>query len=118
MTDTTTDQPDAPPAESADEPPDGPDTESHPSGEPGAASALAGPDDVREYLLKGVLVVLALVGVVATFQFYTSAIAAINEWVAPGYRPVFRAAFNLVVVLLAGVGVSLVLRELSRPTGQ
>lgn len=66
----------------------------------------------REYLLKGALVVLVLIAVFALFQFYTSMVATINEWVAPEFRPVFRAAFNLVVLLAAGIGISLTVREL------
>lgn len=68
---------------------------------------------VRGYLLKGALVALALVAVGATVGFYLSAVAAIDEWVAREYRPLFRAAFNLVIVLAAGVGISMVLRELA-----
>jgi len=73
--------------------------------------------DVRELLLRGVLVVLGLVAVVALFQFYSSALAVINEWIAREYRALFRAMFNLVVLLAAGVGISLVLRELSGSDG-
>lgn len=68
--------------------------------------------DVRELLLRGVLVVLALVAVVALFQFYTSALAVIDEWIAREYRALFRAVFNLAVLLAAGAGISVVLGKL------
>lgn len=71
----------------------------------------------RELLLRGVLVVLGLVAVVALFQFYSSALAVINEWIAREYRALFRATFNLVVLLAATAGISLVVRELGRSDG-
>ena len=38
--------------------------------------------------------------------------AVINTWIAPDFRPVFRAAFNLFVVLFALAGIGLLLREI------
>lgn len=70
-------------------------------------------EDARELLLRGALVVLGLIAVVSLFQLYTSIGALINEWVAREYRPLFRATLNLVVLLGAGIGISLVLRELT-----
>lgn len=70
--------------------------------------------DVREYLLRVALLVLGLVAIVALFQFYTSLLAVINQWIAREYRAIFRAAFNLVVLMAAGIGISLVVRELTR----
>ncbi|MGB9965532.1 hypothetical protein [Halobacterium hubeiense] len=78
-----------------------------------ATGALTDGRDVRELLLKGTLFVLAVLAVVALFQFYTSANAAIGQWIAREYRALFRAAFNLVVLLATGIGISLVVRELS-----
>jgi uncharacterized membrane protein len=75
-------------------------------------TGASGADDVRGYLLRGALVVLGLVAVIALFQFYTSALAAIGEWIAPEYRALFRAAFNLVVLLAASIAIVLVVREL------
>ncbi len=72
--------------------------------------------DVRTLLLKGALVVLGLLAVVALFQFYTSALSAIDQWIGREYRALFRAAFNLVVLLAAGIGISLVVRELTATT--
>lgn len=73
--------------------------------------------DVRNLILRGALVVLGFVAVVALFQFYTSAVAVINEWVGREYRALFRAAFNLVVLLAAGIGISVVVRELTDTDG-
>lgn len=69
--------------------------------------------DAREYLLKGALVILTLFAVFAAFRFYSSASTAINVWVADEYRSLFQAGFNLVVLLVAGIGISLVVRELT-----
>lgn len=70
-------------------------------------------EDARDLLLRGALVVLGLIAVVSLFQFYNSIGALITEWVAREYRPLFRAALNLVVLLGAGIGISLVVRELT-----
>ncbi|MCD2203439.1 hypothetical protein [Halobacterium sp. KA-6] len=69
--------------------------------------------NVRDLLLRGTLLVLGVLAVVALFQFYTSANAAIGQWIGPDFRSLFRAVFNLVVLLAAGLGISLVVRELS-----
>lgn len=69
--------------------------------------------DTRELLLRGALVVLGLIAALALVQLYGSIGAVINEWVAREYRPLFRAALNLVVLLGAGIGISLVVRELT-----
>ena len=69
--------------------------------------------DVRELLLRGALLVLSVLAVVALFQFYTSANAAIGEWIGREFRSLFRAAFNLLVLLATGIGISLVVRDLA-----
>lgn len=84
-----------------------------PSTEASTAEPTDDGRDVRDLLLRGVLVVLGLVAVVALFQFYTSALAVIDEWIAREYRALFRASFNLVVLLAASIGISLVVRELN-----
>jgi hypothetical protein len=90
------------------------DPESDPSTpEPSEESTDEG-RDIRDLLLRGVLVVLGLVAVVALFQFYTSALAVINEWIAREYRALFRATFNLVILVASIIGISLVVRELTR----
>ena len=66
----------------------------------------------RRYVNYAVLAGLLLLAFVAVVQFYFAASSAIGTWVAPDYRAPFRAAFNLVVLLLAGLGISLQLRRL------
>lgn len=70
-------------------------------------------EDARDLLLRGALVVLGLIAVISLFQLYSSIGAVINEWVAREYRPLFRAALNLVVLLGAGIGISLVVRQMT-----
>lgn len=74
------------------------------------AASFFGQHDIQEYLLKGALVFFAGLVVVATAGVYTSTSAAIRTWVAIEYQPIFRAAFNLVVLLIAGLGISLIIR--------
>jgi hypothetical protein len=62
------------------------------------------------YALLGGLTLLALV---ATLRFYFAASNAIDIWVARQYRPLFQAAFNLVVLLVAAVGISWELRQVA-----
>lgn len=76
---------------------------------------VAQPDDsrdVRTVLLWGALVGLGLLVAAATLQLYASASRAIRIWVAPDFQPVFVAAFNVVVLLVAAIGISWVLRRL------
>ncbi len=68
--------------------------------------------DPRKYLYQGALVVLVLLAVVALFQFYMSTLDGIRTFVAEQYRPLFNAAFNLVVLLAAGIGISFVVRSM------
>lgn len=82
----------------------------------GSDRLLDDPAAARRYLLWIALGLLALLAVVATFQVYTSASTAIARFVAPDFRPLFRAAFNLVVLLLAVAGITTLLRELQAAT--
>lgn len=68
---------------------------------------------LAEYVELGTLAGLLLLGIVAAFGFYTSASTAIDRLVTAEYRPMFQAAFNLVVLLVAALGVSVVLRRRS-----
>ncbi|MCU4740978.1 hypothetical protein OB955_13240 [Halobacteria archaeon AArc-m2/3/4] len=68
---------------------------------------------VRQYLAWAALAVLSMLAVVALVQFYSSVGAAIDLWIASEYQPIMRAAFNLAVLLLAGGGISWLVRELS-----
>lgn len=75
-------------------------------------AAVDGGRDVSEYLLKGSLVMLVVLGIVATLQFYVHAQTAIGRLVSTQYRPLFLAGFNLVVLLAVGIGVAQVVRRL------
>jgi uncharacterized membrane protein YqjE len=69
--------------------------------------------EVRTNLYRGALGLFALLAVVAVIQLYVSVTATINTFIAHEYRPLFRAAFNLVVLLVAGIGISWTVRQLS-----
>ncbi|WP_276272008.1 hypothetical protein [Haloarcula litorea] len=89
-----------------------------PDPDDGAAEddATGGADDdrsVAEYVQWVALGVLVLVAVVATFQLYFAASAAIETFVTRRYRPLFVAGFNLAVLLACGIGVSALVRRLT-----
>jgi len=67
---------------------------------------------VRRYANYAVLLVLGLLAFVALIRLYFSASNAITTWITSEYRSLFQAAFNLVVLLIAGVGISYQLRRL------
>lgn len=62
-----------------------------------------------EYATFALLCLLALV---ATFRFYFAASEAIRLWFSPDFVPVFQAAFNLLVLVAAALGVSLLVRRI------
>ncbi|UPW00824.1 hypothetical protein M0R88_01665 [Halorussus gelatinilyticus] len=68
---------------------------------------------IRRNLYRAALGLFVLLAVVAVVQLYASVNATIATFVADEYRPLFRAAFNLVVLLVSGLGISLTVRELS-----
>lgn len=61
------------------------------------------------YLLWGTVAVLFLVGVVAFVGLYRSVGSIISIWIAPDFRPLVRVAFNLAVVLVCALGLSVLL---------
>jgi hypothetical protein len=63
-----------------------------------------------DYALLGGLVLL---GLVAAIQFYFAADRTINVWVTREYRPPFKMLFNLVVLLVVGIGLSRQVRRLT-----
>ena len=69
-------------------------------------------DRLKRYVNYAVLAGLLLFALVAVFQFYFAASSTISTWVSPDYRAPFRMVFNLVILLLAGLGVSVQLRRL------
>lgn len=68
---------------------------------------------ITEYAQWAMFGVLVLVGVIATLRFYFAASAAIDQFVARAYRPLFNAAFNLLIVLACALGVSVLVRRLA-----
>jgi len=68
--------------------------------------------NVRRYANYAVLLVLGLLAFVALLRLYFSVSNAITTWITAEYRSLFQAAFNLVVLLAAGVGISYQLRRL------
>lgn len=72
--------------------------------------------DLNEWVELGGLFGLIMLGAVAAVGFYTSAGTAISRLVTPEYEPIFQAVFNLVVLLIALIGVSLLLRRRAAST--
>ena len=84
------------------------------SGEAGEEPEGGGPvsdADVWRYLRLGAVGLLAMLALIATVQLYTNTSAAIAQWLSPAYVPVFQAAFNLVVLLLALAGLAVLARR-------
>jgi hypothetical protein len=69
---------------------------------------------VRRGLDYALLGGLAFLGLVAAIQLYLAADQTINVWVTREFRPPFKMVFNLVVLLVVGVGLS---RQVRRLTG-
>jgi hypothetical protein len=93
-----------------------PDESPVPDSDPADEATAAGDSDGRSiarYAQWAAFGILVLVALVASLQFYFAASAAVNEFVTRRYRPLFRAGFNLVVVLAAATGVSLLVRRLA-----
>jgi len=74
---------------------------------------VGGGRSAAEYAQFGALAVLLLVALVATLQFYFAASAAVSTFVTERYQPLFRAAFNLVVLVAAAAGVTALVRRLN-----
>lgn len=75
-------------------------------------SRFPDPDQVVRYLQWAVLAVLALFGLVAAISLYVSFGRIIDVWVTTEFQPVFRAAFNLLVLLIVAGGISVLLRRI------
>lgn len=69
-------------------------------------------EQLRRYLNYAVLAGLILVALVSVFQLYSAVTRTIDTFVTPEYRAPFLAAFNLAVLLVAALGVSLQLKRL------
>lgn len=93
-------------------------TETETGDDPGRFSLSgSGYERMTTTLFWGAFGLLALLAVVATVSLYTSVSTIIDVWVAPDYRPVFRAAFNLAVVLACAIGLSLLVDRLNGTDG-
>jgi hypothetical protein len=79
----------------------------------GGAQAADESRDLVTYARYALLAGLTLLALVATFRFYFAVSSAIDIWVAREFRPLFQAAFNLVVLLLAAVGISWEVRKVA-----
>ncbi|AUV82830.1 hypothetical protein C2R22_15270 [Salinigranum rubrum] len=73
---------------------------------------------VRRGLDYALLGGLALLGLIAAIQFYLAADQTINVWVTREFRPPFKMVFNLVVLLVVGIGLSRQVRRLSGADGR
>lgn len=69
---------------------------------------------LRRYLDYAVLAGLLLLALIAALQFYLNATQTITTWVNPEFRAPFQAAFNLVLLLGAALGISVQLRRLTK----
>jgi len=49
---------------------------------------------------------------VATFRFYFATSSAIDQFVTGRYRSIFQAGFNLAILLVSGLGLSLLVRNM------
>jgi hypothetical protein len=93
------------------------DQETDTTGESTETAAEPEPDDDSgrelvtyvEYAAFGVLCLLALV---ATFRFYFAASSAIRVWFSSDFVPVFQAVFNLVILVAAALGISVLVRRI------
>ncbi|MDY6817438.1 MAG: hypothetical protein SVG88_02160 [Halobacteriales archaeon] len=71
------------------------------------------PDDAIRYLEWAGLALLFILATLAMFRFYTSAGRTIDVFVADRYESLFQAAFNLVVLLVAVTGISVLIRRMT-----
>ena len=69
---------------------------------------------IREYLEDTGLAVLVLFALLAAFRFYGHTSAAISEFISPAYRSLFKALFNLVVLLVSAGGIAVLLARRDR----
>lgn len=69
-------------------------------------------DRVKQVLNYLLLAGLGLFGLVAAVGLYTAISSAITTWVTSEYRPLARAAFNLVLLVLVAAAVSVQVRRI------
>jgi PGF-CTERM protein len=76
-------------------------------------SADGGTEDLVRYARYALLAGLALLALLATVRFYFAVSTTIDRWVAREYRWLFQAALNLVVLLVAAIGISWEVRKMA-----
>ncbi|MFW6385493.1 MAG: hypothetical protein ACOCY7_05095 [Halodesulfurarchaeum sp.] len=69
-------------------------------------------DNVQRYLLWGAFVLSLVFVAMAAFNLYFQVGHVINTWIDRAYRPMFQAAFNLVVLLIAAYIAAIVANRL------
>lgn len=67
---------------------------------------------IVSYVQWALFVILVLVVLMATLRFYFAASNAIDQFVASQYRSIFQAGFNLAILLVGGLGLSLLVRNM------
>lgn len=78
----------------------------------GNRSAGPGGRSATSYLEWGAFAVLTALALVATYRFYLTASRAIEIWFTADYVPVLQAVFNLVVLVVAVTGLSVLVRRM------
>jgi len=84
-----------------------------PDGDPEDGTDDESGRDVERYVRYVLLAGFTLLALVALLRFYFAASGVIDTWVTEEYRSLFQAAFNLVVLLAAGIGISWQVRHLA-----
>ena len=69
--------------------------------------------DIVTYVEWAAFGILCLLALVATFRFYFAASEAIRVWFSPDFVPVFQAVFNLIVLVAAATGISILVRRIA-----
>ena len=110
-TDTTTTDEQATTDDTAETTPAGADSDADSDGGSESASGTATEerrwltDDIERTLRYLFVAGLALLALIALLRFYFAASATIDSLIAPAYRSLFQALFNLAILLLSGAGI-------------
>jgi hypothetical protein len=110
-TDTTTVDEQATTDDTAETTPAGGDSDADPDGGFESASGTETEerrwltDDIERTLRYLFVAGLALLALIALLRFYFAASATIDSLIAPAYRSLFQALFNLTILLLSGAGI-------------
>ncbi|ERG99893.1 MAG: hypothetical protein J07HQX50_01047 [Haloquadratum sp. J07HQX50] len=68
---------------------------------------------LRRYAQLAAFGVLSLLALIAIIRFYMASARAISIWIAPDFEPLFQAGFNLVILIFAVAGVSVLGQRLT-----